>query len=277
MKEYTTEKIRNVALVGHQGSGKTSLVEALLFNSGGSTRIGRIEEGSTVSDWEDEEKQRQISLSTSLIPIEFADHKINVLDAPGYTDFQGEVRNAIRVADSVVVVIDAVAGVEVGTELAWEYAKQFLQPIIVVINKLDRENANYQAALQGLRNTFPDHKFVPVMIPIGEQADFKGVINLLTMKAYYEAGKDRSDLPAELTETAEAARRELIEAAAEADDAYIEKYFSEGLLSDDEIRDGMRRLLAAKITSHGFAPVPVQTPTRARVDPPASWRSFPAR
>lgn len=253
MKEYTTEKIRNVALVGHQGSGKTSLVEALLFNSGGSTRIGRIEEGSTVSDWEDEEKQRQISLSTSLIPIEFSDHKINVLDAPGYTDFQGEVRNAIRVADSVVVVIDAVAGVEVGTELAWEYAKQFLQPIIVVINKLDRENANYQATLQNLRDTFPDHKFVPVMIPIGEQADFKGVVNLLTMKAYYEAGKERADLPAELTEAAEAARRELIEAAAEADDAYIEKYFSEGVLTDDEIRDGMRK--AAR--NHALNTVPV--------------------
>jgi elongation factor G len=253
MKEYTTEKIRNVALVGHQGSGKTSLVEALLFNSGGSTRIGRIEEGSTVSDWEDEEKQRQISLSTSLIPIEFSDHKINVLDAPGYTDFQGEVRNAIRVADSVVVVVDAVAGVEVGTELAWEYAKQFLQPIIVVINKLDRENASYQATLQGLRNTFPDHKFVPVMIPIGEQADFKGVVNLLTMKAYYDAGKERADLPAELTETSEAARRELIEAAAEADDAYIEKYFSEGILTDDEIRDGMRK--AAR--NHALNTVPV--------------------
>ncbi|MBK8136324.1 MAG: elongation factor G [Chloroflexi bacterium] len=253
MKEYTTEKIRNVALVGHQGCGKTSLVEALLYNSGATTRLGRIEEGSTASDWEDDEKQRQISLSTSLIPIEFSDHKINVLDAPGYTDFQGDVRNAIRVADSVIVVIDAVAGVEVGTELAWEYAKQFLQPIIVVINKLDRENANFQRTLQGLRDTFPDHKFVPVMLPIGEQADFKGIVNVLTMKAYYEAGKDRSDLPADMVETAEAARRELIEAAAEADDAYIEKYFTEGVLTDDEIRDGMRK--AAR--NHALNTVPV--------------------
>lgn len=253
MKEYTTENIRNVALVGHQGCGKTSLVEALLYNSGATTRLGRIEEGTTVSDWEDEEKQRQISISTSLIPIEFMDHKINVLDAPGYTDFQGEVRNAIRVADSVVVVVDAVAGVEVGTELAWDYAKQFLQPIIVVINKLDRENASFQATLQGLRDTFPDHKFIPVMLPIGEQADFKGVVNLLTMKAYYDAGKDRADLPADMVEAAEAARRELIEAAAEADDAYIEKYFSEGVLTNDEIRDGMRK--AAR--NHALNTVPV--------------------
>jgi elongation factor G len=142
MKEYASEYLRNVALVGHQGCGKTSLVEALLFNSGVTSRLGRVEEGTTVSDWEDDEKQRQISLSTALVPVEFEDHKINLLDAPGFVDFQGEIRNAIRVADSVMVVVDAVAGVEVGTELAWDYAKQFLQPIIVVINKVDRENAD---------------------------------------------------------------------------------------------------------------------------------------
>src|SRR5690606_25562070 len=118
MREYTTDKLRNVAFVGHQGSGKTSLVEALVFNSGAITRLGRVEEKNTVSDWDDEEKERGLSLSTSLVPVEFEDHKINILDTPGYTDFQGEVKNAIRVADSVVVVVDAVAGVEVGTELA---------------------------------------------------------------------------------------------------------------------------------------------------------------
>jgi elongation factor G len=253
MKEYTTDQIRNVALVGHQGCGKTSLVEALLYNTGATTRLGRVEDGSTVSDFDDEEKNRQISLSTSLIPIEFQDHKINVLDAPGFADFQGEIRNAIRVADSVIVVVDAVAGVEVGTELVWEYAKQFLQPLIVVINKVDRENANFGATLQGLKNTFPDHKFIPVMLPIGEQADFRGVVNLLTMKAYYDAGKDRSDLPEDIRPTAEAARLELVEAAAEADDAYMEKYFGGGELSNDEIRDGMRK--AAR--NHALNTVPV--------------------
>jgi len=253
MKEYTTDRVRNVALVGHQGCGKTSLVEALLFNSGATSRLGRVEEGNTVSDFEDEEKSRQISLSTSLIPIEFDDHKINVLDAPGFIDFQGEIRNAIRVADSVIVVIDAVAGVEVGTELVWEYAKQFLQPIIVIINKVDRENADFGAALQSLKNTFPDHKFIPVMLPIGEQADFKGVVNLLTMKAYYDIGKDRADLPASILEAAEAAHRELVEAAAEADDGYMEKYFGGAELSADEIRDGMRK--AAR--NHALNTVPV--------------------
>ena len=253
MKEYTTEFLRNVALVGHQSAGKTSLVEALLYNTGAINRLGRVEESNTVSDWDDDEKERGLSLSTSLIPIEFNDHKINVLDTPGYTDFQGEVKNAIRVADSVIVVVDAVAGVEVGTELAWEYAKAYQQPIIVTINKMDRDNASFENTLNNLRERFPDYKFIPVMLPVGQQADFKGVINLLTMKAYYGPGADRSDLPTELTELAEAARLELVEAAAEADDELIEKYFSEGTLTNEEIRDGMRK--AAR--NHQLNTVPV--------------------
>ena len=241
MREYTTDKLRNVAIVGHQGSGKTTLVEALLFNTGAITRQGRIEDKNTVSDWDDEEKERGLSLSTSLVPVEFEDHKINVLDTPGYTDFQGEVKNAIRVADSVIVVVDAVSGVEVGTELAWRHAEAYQQPIIVAINKLDRENANYEHTLQSLKDSFPEYKFIPVMLPIGIEQNFSGVINLLTMKAYYGPGKDRSDLPEALQGTAQAARTVLVEAAAEADDQLIEKYFAEGELTNEEIRDGMRK------------------------------------
>jgi elongation factor G len=253
MKEYTTEKLRNVALVGHQGSGKTSLVEALLYNTGAINRLGKVEEGNTTSDWDEEEKTRGISLSTSLLPVEFEDHKINILDAPGYTDLQGEVKNAIRVADAVVVVIDAVSGVEVGTELAWEYARVYQQPIIVVINKMDRENADFDSALSNLRETFPEYKFIPVMLPVGAQADFKGVVNLLTMKAYMGPGKDRSDLPDDMADVAEAARLELVEAAAEADDELLEKYFAEEELTNEEIRDGMRK--AAR--NHELNTVPV--------------------
>src|SRR5215475_2740763 len=168
MKEYASDKLRNVALVGHQSAGKTTLVEALLYNTGAINRVGRVEEKTTVSDWDEDEKERGLSLSTSLIPLEFEDHKINVLDAPGMTDFQGEIKNAIRVADSVIIVVDAVAGVEVGTELAWEYAEAYQQPIIVTINKMDRDNADFQRTLASLRESFPDYKFIPVMLPIGK-------------------------------------------------------------------------------------------------------------
>lgn len=253
MKEYTTDKLRNVVLVGHQGCGKTSLVEAMLYNTGAISRMGRVEDGNTVSDWDDEEKARAISLSTSLIQLEFDDHKINVLDTPGYTDFLGEMKNAIRVADAVIVVVDAVGGVEVGTELAWEYAREFQQPIIVVINKMDRENADFAGVLQQLETTFSRYKFVPIMLPIGQEADFSGVANVLRQKAYYGKGDERSDLPAEMVAAVANAHTALTEAAAEADDALMQKYFDEGELSLEEVRDGMR--LASR--SHLLNTVPV--------------------
>ena len=253
MKEYQSHQIRNIALVGHQSSGKTSLVEALLFNTGATTRMGRIEEKNTVSDFEDEEKARGLSLSTSLIPLEFNEHKINVLDAPGYTDFQGEMKNAIRVADAVVVVVDAVSGVEVGTEIAWDYARAYQQPIIVIINKIDRENADYESTLDQLRSTFPKYKFVPVTMPIGQEENFKGVINALTQKAYYGAGAERSDLSKDMELITTAAHTDMMEAAAESDDALMQKYFDEGSLSLEEIREGMR----AASRSHLLNIVPV--------------------
>ena len=241
MKEYKSEAIRNVALVGHQSCGKTSLVEAMLFSTAATTRLGSISEKNMISDWDDEEKARGLSLSTSLAPVEFNNVKINVLDTPGFTDFQGELKNAVRAVDAVTVVIDAVAGVEVGAELAWEYARECQQPLIVVINKMDRENANFDEVLDQLRSQFDDYKFVPVMLPIGQGADFRGVANALTQKAYYDAGGERADLPAEYADALEEAHMELMEAAAEADDDLLEKYFEEETLSLDEIRNGMRQ------------------------------------
>ena len=241
MKEYQSDKIRNVALVGHQSCGKSSLVEALLYSCGAINRMGHISENNLISDWDDEEKERGLSLSTSLVPVEFNDHKVNILDTPGFTDFQGEVKNAIAAADSVMVVVDAVSGVEVGTELAWEYARISELPIIVVINKMDRENANYEAVLDQLRSQFSDYKFIPIMLPIGEQLDFNGVANALTQKAYFDMGSERADLPDEYADTLEEAHLELMEAAAEADDELLEKYFEEETLSFDEIREGMRK------------------------------------
>ena len=241
MKEYQTENIRNVAVVGHQSCGKTSLVEALLFSTGATSRMGHISESNMVSDWDDEERDRGLSLSTSLVPVEFDDVKINLLDTPGFTDFQGELKNAILAADAVIVVVDAVSGVEVGTELAWEYARMCEQPIIVVVNKMDRENANFDAVMDQLRGQFDDYKLIPIMLPIARDSVFAGVANALTQKAYFKEGSERADLPDEYADALEEAHMELMEAAAEADDELLEKYFEEETLSFDEIRDGMRK------------------------------------
>lgn len=241
MRDYNSESIRNITLAGHQGAGKTMLVESLLFHSGTTNRMGKIEDGSTVSDFDDDERERQLSINTALIPIEFGDCKINILDTPGFTDFQGEVQQAIRSTDAVVVVVDAVAGPEVGTEMAFQYAIDFNQPVMVVINKMDRENANFSRTLEALRERFPERKFIPVILPFGEQANFKGVLNAVTQKLYLGKGDKGEAPPADLVDMLQEAHLAVVEAAAEADDAYIEKYFETNELTFDEIRDGMRK------------------------------------
>lgn len=253
MKEYTTDQLRNVALVGHQGAGKTSLGESLLFATGAITRMGKVEEGNTVADFDEDERDRSLSIYTALLPIEYNDHKVNVLDAPGYVDFQGEARNAMRVADAALVVVDAVSGPEVGTELSFDYAAEFDVPLLVAINKMDRDNANFENALSALETRFPDYRFVPILLPIGSQADFSGVIDVLAMKAYTGAGKDGGDVPADLQDSAEEARLQLMEAVAESDDALLEKYFETETLSEDEIRQGL--LSAARDASKKLVPV----------------------
>ncbi len=242
MKEYPTEKIRNIALVSHSSSGKTMLLEAFLHVTGVTTRLGRIEDGSTVSDFEDEEARRGISLSTSLIPIETNNHKLNFLDTPGYTDFVGEVISALRVADASLVVVDSVAGAEVGTEIAWNYSDEFKLPRVVVINKMDRDNADFTKALASVQ-AITETRLLPLQLPWGEKADFKGIIDLLSMKAYAGAGETAEAIPAELSDDAETARLELIESAAEGDDELLMKYLDGEELSPDEILSGLRNAI----------------------------------
>ncbi len=241
MKEYATEFIRNVALVSHGGGGKTSLGEALLYLTGAINRMGKIEEGNTVADFEDEEIRRKLSLSTAILTLEHDDHKINLLDTPGYPDFIGEVISALRVADGAAVLVDSVAGVEVGTELVWGYCNTFKLPRFVIISKMDRENASFDRALASVKELSSEVSFVPVQLPIGEKSGFKGVIDLLTMQARPGDGKASEPIPADLQAEAEEARVRVIEAAAEGDDALLEKYLGGETLSTEEIGRGFRQ------------------------------------
>ena len=250
MKEYTTEFIRNVALVAHGSAGKTMLAEACLHFTGATTRLGKIEDGSTVSDFDEEEMRRKISLYTSVVPVEYRDCKINVLDAPGYNDFVGEVVSALRAADGALVLVDSVAGLEVGTEIAWKYCDAFNLPRFVVINKMDRDNANFAKALATLQE-FTSTRMIKVQLPWGERQEFKGVIDLINMKACAGDGKTAQDIPEAMKAAVAEARTALVEAAAEGEDALLEKYLESGGLSDEELLRGLRSV----IRSGAFIPV----------------------
>ncbi len=247
MKEYTTEFLRNIALVSHGGAGKTMLAEAFLHATGATTRLGRVEDGTTVSDYDDEEHRRKISLYASVIPVEHRDHKINVIDAPGYTDFVGEMISALSVADGAVLLVDAVAGVEVGTELAWKYADQFNLPRFIVINKMDRENADFDKVYAEVEEFVRGHgkRTVKVHLPIGQKQDFKGVVDVIGMKAYLGDGKTTAEIPADLKEAADKAHFDLVEAAAEGEDELMEKYLENGSLSDEEMVRGLKDIVYA--------------------------------
>jgi elongation factor G len=250
MKEYTTEKIRNIAMVSHSGAGKTMLADALLFATGAINRIGQVEEGTTVGDFDDEEKRRGISLSTALIPVEFNDHKINLLDTPGYPDFVGEVISALRVADGALVVVDSVAGAQVGTEIAWDICDQFGRPRFVLINRMHRDTADFRGAMESVQR-LTEERLIPVQLPWGEKAGFKGIIDLMDMKAYPIGGGAGVEIPAEMADEAQAARQALIEAAAEGDDTLLEKYLEGGELSPEEILRGLQEVIQRNL----FVPV----------------------
>lgn len=243
MKQYPIEKIRNVSLVAHGGAGKTSLTEALLYTSKAIDRLGNVLEGNTSSDHDAEEVKRSVSISASLAPVEWKDHKINFIDTPGYFDFVGEVRGALRVSDAAVIVACAVSGVEVGTEKVWNYCDEREIPRSFYINKLDRENASFERTLEALRQSF-GVSVAPVMLPIGSEANFSGVVDLVAMKAYGFEDNGRKmveqDIPADLTDKVEEYRTALVEVVAETDDELLMKYLEGEPLTDEEVVNGVR-------------------------------------
>lgn len=244
MKTYPVERIRNVGLFAHGGAGKTSMTEAMLYASKTINRLGRIEEGNTVSDWDPDEIKRTISISTSVAPLEWNDCKINLLDAPGYADFLGEVKAAIRVVDTALLLLDASAGVEVGTEYAWRFARERNLPCIVIINKMDRENADFGAALQSAQSTL-GHSVVPLSVPIGSESSFRGVVDLLRLQATFFAD-DKSgstttgEIPADMLDAVETYRLELVEKIAENDEDLMLRYLEDEELSADELSAALK-------------------------------------
>lgn len=237
MKNYPTENIRNIVLVGHGGSGKTSLAEALLFRSGAITRMGKITEGNTVCDFDEEEIKKGISVSTALAPLEWADHKINILDAPGYADFIGELRAAMRVADLAVFVVSGVEGLEVQTQVAWNYAAEIGLPRMFFINKLDRENSSFRSTLEQLRDAF-GKGVAPLSLPLGREHDFKGVISVIDTAAfeYDDAGKSKEvPIPDERQARVDEVRTDLLDSVAESSDELLERYLEGGEITRDEI------------------------------------------
>ena len=239
MAEFSTDKIRNVTIIGHGSSGKTSLVEALLFNAGGTNRVGRVEDGSTMSDWDSEEQRRGISINLSAVPVDFQGTKLNLLDTPGYLDFVGEVISGLAVSEAGLVLVDSVAGVEVGTELAWEQLDAVDKPRLIFVNKMDRENANFDNALASMHEVFSG-TILPFQLPIGTGESFEGIVNLVDMKAYMGAEATVADIPADMEDAVAEARQNLVDAAAETDDELIMKYLEGEELTEDEVRQGLQ-------------------------------------
>ena len=248
MKVYDAAAIRNVALVGHTGSGKTQLTSAILADAGMINRFGKVDEGTTVTDFDEEEVARKHTLSASLAYAEWDKHKINLIDTPGIGNFLSDARAALQVADAAVVVLDGVAGVMVQTEKVWSAAAEQGLPRLVVLNRLDRDRASLERSLKSLRESC-SRSVVPIQLPIGEEKGFKGVVDLVSRKAYvYQADASgrfsESPVPAELVGAVEAAREALIEAIAEADERLMEKFFEAGTLTDDELVAGLRAATA---------------------------------
>nr|MBA2601227.1 elongation factor G [Actinomycetota bacterium] len=260
MKSYPTENIRNVVLVGHGGSGKTSLAEALLHRSGATTRMGKTTEGNTVTDFDEEEIRRGISVSTALAPIEWQGHKINILDTPGYADFVGEMRAAMRVADLAIFVVSGVEGIEVQTQVAWNYATELQLPRMIFVNKLDRENSSFRSTLEQLIDAF-GKSIAPISLPLGREHDFKGLISVIDAAAFgYDGSGQPSEepVPEERRARLEEVRTNLLDSVAESDDDLLERY----LEGTEPTRDDIIKALHEGIDDANMFPVLVGSATK---------------
>ncbi len=240
MKEYKVEEIRNLSLVGHGGVGKTSLAEALLFSAGRITRMGKIEEGSTQSDYSQDEIERQVSITTSLLHLDWKSHRINILDTPGYADFVGEVIGALRVSDGAVVLLSSTSGVEVGTEVVWDYAEKYGIPRLLFVNQMEKEHADFYKVLNGARENFGSG-VVALQLPVGQGSDFKGVIDLIGGKAYHLPSGEEAKIPGDMEGKVSEFKEKLMEGVAESDDELLERYLDKGELSTDELKEGLRK------------------------------------
>ena len=238
------EKLRNAAIVGHNGAGKTSLTEALLYCAGLTNRLGRIEDGTTVTDFSQDEIKKQMTIDTGVVYSDWKEHRIYIADTPGYADFSCDVKHVMRAFDGAVVVVDAVSGVEVGTETVWEYADEFGMARVVFVNMMDKESADMSSVLSELTGRWGKNvKFVPIQVPIGKESGFKGVVDLMSMKALvYQKGKEEESgsIPPDMADAVKEAREKLVEVSAENDDALIEKYLEGEELSIEDMKKGLR-------------------------------------
>jgi elongation factor G len=254
MKVYSGSEIRNVAVVGHNDTGKTTLVTQLLFNAGAITRLGKIDDGTTVTDFDQDEIDRKHSISTAVAFCEWQNTKINLIDTPGFGIFVMEARTAMRVADSAAIVVSGVTGVEVSTERVWKFAEEFELPRLIIINKMDRERASFSRTLDAVQKKFGKN-VVPIQLPIGEEKDFSGIIDLVSMTAWKYAGDsgkfEKTDIPADQKAEADDWRAQLIEKVAEGDDTLMERFFDQGGLSQEELLDGLKR----EVGHHQIFPV----------------------
>ena len=246
MKSYPIDKIRNVALLGHGSTGKSSLAEAMLFAAGAVGRMGRVDDGSSAGDYDPDEIQRKMSINASVLPCEWKDTKINLIDTPGYPDFIGDVIGSLRAVEAVLLVVDGTGTVEVGTETGWDLAESAGTTKMLFVNKLEKENQDFSQTLEALRQKFGT-SVAPLQVPIGSEDTFNGVVDLLTHKAYtWQNGKIApAEIPADMQSEVSAMREELIESVAEMDDALMEKYFDEGTLGDEDIAKGLEAGLKA--------------------------------